>query len=152
MATKPLQAGGRETIKYTSTRHQQTLLQLAAAVCLTATFSLILDWGTRVLLLLLPAAAPQYLSSSIVAPTRPGGTRAGTPRSRAYTGLQVCYLSTSRARVKLSTAGLQRPRSIPITSALLCLQSPPPERPSSCPICPCPRPPAPSAASAMALA
>lgn len=80
----PPQLGETEINTYMPSRHQQTLLQpattaAAAAVCLTATSSLIQGWGTRVPLLLhlLLPAAPQYLSNSKVGPMRPGDTRAG---------------------------------------------------------------------------
>lgn len=72
--------GETEINTYMPNRHQQTLLQpatTAAAVCLTATSSLIQGWGTRVPLLHLLPAAPQYLSNSKVGPMRPGDTRAG---------------------------------------------------------------------------
>lgn len=80
------QPGETEINTYMRSRHQQTLLlpattTAAAAVCLTATSSLIQGWGTRVPLLvlqpLLLPAAPQYLSNSKVGLMRPGDTRGG---------------------------------------------------------------------------
>lgn len=161
-----LQPGETEIIISMPSHHQQTLLRPAAttaaeaaAVCLTATSSLIQGWGTRVvlphrLLLFLPAA-PQYLSNSQVVPMRSGDTRTGpavTLWSRPSTGLQVCYLSASRATIRSWTVGLQVPPSITIMSALLCLQPTPPVHLSSHPILPCPRPHAPLAAIATAAA
>lgn len=154
------QRGEIEINTHTPSHHQQTLLQPAttstAAVCLTATSSLIQGWGTRapLLLHLLLPAAPQYLSNSKVGPMRPGDTRADpavTPLSRASTGLQDCYLSASRATIRSWIVGFQVPLSITITSALLCPPPTPPGRPSSPLIFPCHRPPVPSAATEAAL-
>lgn len=155
------QPGETEINTYMPSRHQQTLLHpattraAAAAVCLTATSSLIQGWGTRVPLLLLLhlllPATPQYLSK--VGPMRPGDTRAGpavTPWIRASTGLQDCYLSASRATIRSWIVRFQFPPSITLTSALLCPQPTPPVPLSSPPIFPCPSPPAPSAAIATA--
>lgn len=143
------QPGGTEINTYMPNRHQQTLLQPAtAAVCLTATSSLIQGWGTRVLHL---RAAPPYLSNSEVGPMMPGDTRAGpavTLWSRASTGLQDCYLRTSKTTISSWTVGF--PRSITITQVLPCPKPAPPEHPSLSLIFPDPRPPALSAATAAA--
>lgn len=154
------QPGETEINTYMPNRHQQTLLHpattRAAAVCLTATSSLIQGWGTRVPLLLLHLllpATPQYLSK--VGPMRPGDTRAGpavTPWIRAFTGLRDCYLSASRATIRSWIVRFQFPPGITLTSAQLCPQPTPPVPLSSPPISPCPSPPAPSAAIATAAA
>lgn len=153
-----LQQGGTEIDPYMLSHHQQTLLQpaTAAAVCLTATSSLIQGWGTRVppiLLLLLPAAAsPQYLSNSKVGPVRPGDTRASpavTPWSQAPTGLQDCYLSTSRATIRWWIVGF--PPSSTIVSALHCPHPAPPEHLSLPQMFPYPRAPSLSPATATAV-
>lgn len=152
-----LQPGETEIITDMPSRHQQTFLRLAAttaaAVCLTATSSLIRGWSTRVLLLhRLKPAAPQYLSNSKAVHMRPGDIRARpaiTPWSRAATGLQGCYLSASRATIRSWIVGIQVPPGINITSALPCHLL---EHLSSQPTLLCPRPPTLSAAIATAAA
>lgn len=154
------QPGETENNTCMPNRHQQTLLQpattAAAAVCLTATSSLIQGWGTRVLHLLLQLllpAAPQYLSICKVGSMKPGDTRAGpavTLQSRAFTGLQGCYLSASRATITSWIVVFLVLPSITIMSALLCPQPTPLEHLSSLPIFPYPRALAPSVAIATA--